>query len=502
MKLSENNIRLIFGLKLKQLRLDKNLSLAELAKRTSLSSSYLNEIENGKKYPKSEKIAVLADALDVSYDKLVSLKLTKNLAPVSELLESNILEQLPLDHYGIDINKLLHQISLAPLQLSALVSTLIELAKGLEMSQNNFSKTAIRTYKELNDNYFPELEDAVNKFRKKIQFEYQVPLKFNVLRKIIEEEFHYEVKEREISGSEESSIIRGINIQNGKRKKILLNKKLTDSQKAFILGKEIAYNYLNITERAHIYSNLRLDSFDELLNNLRASYFATAFIINKEYLLADIKKLFINNYFDDKFLLSLLRKYNVSAEMLMQRITNLLSRYFNINTFFFHRFNSEKGSDTYTLSKEIRLNTKENPGGYNTSEHYCRRWQSVNVIRKLENYQRKSKKTGQVFAGIQKSVFINSANEYLTISIAKDSTLLKNTSYSVTLGFLMNKELIQRISFAENPDIPVITVNDTCERCQIMDCKERIAEPYVYENKVRLGKLQDTLSKIIEEEST
>ena len=133
MKLSENNIRLIFGLKLKQLRLDKNLSLAELAKRTSLSSSYLNEIENGKKYPKSEKIAVLADALDVSYDKLVSLKLTKNLSPVSELLESNILEQLPLDHYGIDINKLLHQISLAPLQLSALVSTLIELAKGLEM---------------------------------------------------------------------------------------------------------------------------------------------------------------------------------------------------------------------------------------------------------------------------------------------------------------------------------------------------------------------------------
>jgi hypothetical protein len=120
----------------------------------------------------------------------------------------------------------------------------------------------------------------------------------------------------------------------------------------------------------------------------------------------------------------------------------------------------------------------------------------------LENYQRKSKKTGQVYAGIQKSVFINSGNEYLTISIAKDSTLLKNTSYSVTLGFLMNKELIQRISFAENPDIPVITVNDTCERCQIMDCKERIAEPYVYENKVRLGKLQDTLSKIIEEEST
>ncbi len=301
--------------------------------------------------------------------------------------------------------------------------------------------------------------------------------------------------------SEEFRTIRGINIQNGKKKKILLNKRLTDSQKAFIIGKEIAYNYLNITERSHIYSNLSLDSFDQLLNNLRASYFATALMISKEDLLSDLRLFFGKKYFDDNFILSLLQKYNASPEMLMQRITNVLSRYFNINTFFFHRFNSGKGSDIFSLSKEIRLNTKENPGGYNTSEHYCRRWQSVNVIRKLEKKQNKSKKSDQTLAGTQKSVFINSGNEYLTISIAKDSTLMRNTNYSVTLGFLMNEELRQRISFADDPSIPVITVNDTCERCQIMDCKERIAEPTVYENNVRLMKLQDTLNKIIREES-
>ncbi|MGA7838087.1 MAG: helix-turn-helix transcriptional regulator, partial [Ignavibacteriaceae bacterium] len=72
MKLSENNIKLIFGLKLKQLRQDKGFSLSELAKKSSLSTSYLNEIENGKKHPKSDKIAALATALDVPYDKLVS----------------------------------------------------------------------------------------------------------------------------------------------------------------------------------------------------------------------------------------------------------------------------------------------------------------------------------------------------------------------------------------------------------------------------------------------
>ena len=501
MKLSDNNIRLIFGLKLKQLRLDRNLSLAELARRTSLSSSYLNEIENGKKYPKSDKIVALADTLGVSYDKLVSLKLTKNLTPVSELLESNILEQLPLDHYGIDIHKLLHQISLAPLQLSALVSTLIELAKGLEMTQNNFSKTAIRTYKELNENYFPEIEDSVHNFSNKVDFIYKPPVEYNSILNIFVKELNYEVKEDVIPDSPEFRTIRGINIQNGRKKKLLLNKRLTDSQKAFIIGKEIAYNYLNISERSHIYSNLRLDSFDQLLNNLKASYFATALMINREYLLDDIRIFFGNRSFDDIFLRSLLQKYNASPEMLMQRLTNLLSRYFGINIFFFHRFNSETGSDTFNLLKEIRLNTKENPGGYETSEHYCRRWQSINIIKELEKIQYSEKKSNLIPVGIQRSVFKNSGNEYLTLSIAKESTLLKDTNYSVTLGFLMNDNLRQKVLFANDPSIPVKTINDTCERCHITDCKERIADPVVYENKVRLQKLQDTINKIIKEES-
>jgi transcriptional regulator with XRE-family HTH domain len=44
-----------FGLKLKQARTNKDLSIY-LAKITELSKSYLNEIEKGKKYPKTDKI--------------------------------------------------------------------------------------------------------------------------------------------------------------------------------------------------------------------------------------------------------------------------------------------------------------------------------------------------------------------------------------------------------------------------------------------------------------
>jgi DNA-binding XRE family transcriptional regulator len=48
---TEENIRIIFGLKLKKLRTDRRLSLQELSDKSGVSVSYMNEIENGKKYP-------------------------------------------------------------------------------------------------------------------------------------------------------------------------------------------------------------------------------------------------------------------------------------------------------------------------------------------------------------------------------------------------------------------------------------------------------------------
>ena len=74
MMIEDEYIRLIFGLKLKQIRTEKNLSLFGLAKLSGLSKSYLNEIEKGKKYPKRDKIILLAEALEVIYNKKVKFE--------------------------------------------------------------------------------------------------------------------------------------------------------------------------------------------------------------------------------------------------------------------------------------------------------------------------------------------------------------------------------------------------------------------------------------------
>ncbi len=77
------NDRIIFGLKIKQLRQAVGLSFAELAEQTGMSVSYLNEIEKGKKYPKEDKIQALAKVLQTNEKELISKELDRSLEPVT-----------------------------------------------------------------------------------------------------------------------------------------------------------------------------------------------------------------------------------------------------------------------------------------------------------------------------------------------------------------------------------------------------------------------------------
>ena len=164
--IEEEYIRLIFGLKLKQIRTEKNLSLFGLAKMTGLSKSYLNEIEKGKKYPKRDKIVLLSEALETTYDQLVSLKLDKNLAPIGEILQSRILKEIPLDVFGIKESDLIDIIAEAPVKVNAFISTLFEIAKHYNLTRESFFLAALRSYQEANNNYFEEIELQVEKFAK------------------------------------------------------------------------------------------------------------------------------------------------------------------------------------------------------------------------------------------------------------------------------------------------------------------------------------------------
>ena len=101
-------VNIILGMKVRQARLEANLSLSEFASRCELSPSYITEIEKGRKYPKTDKILKMAEVLNKSYDDLVSIKLAPSLSYLETMLSSPLLQQFPFEVFGLELGDLVN----------------------------------------------------------------------------------------------------------------------------------------------------------------------------------------------------------------------------------------------------------------------------------------------------------------------------------------------------------------------------------------------------------
>jgi transcriptional regulator with XRE-family HTH domain len=490
MEVTEENIRLIFGLKVRQLRQEKGLSFAALSKDTGLSASYLNEIEKGKKYPKTEKIAKLAESLGVSYDWLISLQLSKNLAPVSQLLKSNLLSDLPLEMFGLEPAVLLEMLSNAPAKLGAFLSTIIEISRNYGMQVENLYYNMLRSYQEMYDNYFEELEQSVKAFKKKYVQPDEEGLSYETLASILINDFNYSIDKESLGSQVELAKLRTI-FMVGDKKRLLLNPLLNEAQQRFAVGQELAYAYLKLKPRPKTTTWIEVSSFEELLNNFKASYFSCALLLDEDLVKQDLEKWLKQDAFDADLLMSYLDKYQCSPEVLLHRMTNLLPRHFGIRELFFLRFT--KNDDKFKLTKEMHLSGLHNPHGTALDEHYCRRWISIELLQKMNVVSDK-----KVICKSQRSKYADSDNEYLIITLAKVSENPSVPNSSVSIGMLINKNLKQKLKFWNDPNIPIRVVNETCETCSLRNCEERAAPPERYETKQKNIAMKAALKALTE----
>ncbi|MFD2247332.1 helix-turn-helix domain-containing protein [Pontibacter ruber] len=489
MRLEEDVIRIILGLKIKQLRLEKDISLTDLATATDISVSYLNEIEKGKKHPKPSKIAVIADALGVTYDYLVSLQLSKRLQPVGELLRSNILKELPLEHFGLDISRLLDLFATAPAKLSAFINTLLEISRAFDLRVEQFYFSALRSYQELHDNYFEELEVEVERFMEQFQLNPEQTPTYEQLAQVLQTSFNIKIETETIQHVHELAPLRTV-LVTGATPRLLLNPTLTEQQRTFALARELGFQFLQLHDRPYTSTWVRVGSFEEVLNNFKASYFAGALLLNRDRLVQDIQLFFNEPTWNPQRLLQIMENYNTSPETLLHRMTSLLPRFFNIRQLFFLRFHHDPAFDAYSLTKELHLSGLHNPHASFLNEHYCRRWISLTLFEEVEK-QKTSGNMDQPIIGIQRSSYINSTNEYLVLALAKPAEQLNGT---VSIGLLLNENLQRKIKFLNDPAILRRLVNETCERCPAVDCLERAAPPVVLEKQ----QWQENVMKIIE----
>ena len=491
----EENIRLIFGLKLKLLRQEKNLSLAQLSQKTDISISYLNEIEKGKKYPKADKIFALSEALDVSYDWLVSLKLSKKLGPLSEILKSNILSELPLDVFGIQPGNLLELISNAPSKLNAFISTLIEISRNYNLTVENFYFSVLRTYQEMHENYFPEIERAVEQFRE--SYLNDSPDLLKSLKEYLTQKCNIEIDEKTLLKYPELSNFRSVlRIEKKKKGNLMIDGRLTDQQKTFVLCREVAYHFMNMEERSYTYTWQSVNSFDEMLNNFKATYFAGALLLPEQKLVKDFEVFFKNKKWDAAAFMDIMYRNDSSPETFLHRLTSILPRYFDLSRIFFIKFRHMPAQNNFSLTKELHLSGLHHPHGTITNEHYCRRWISVNINEVLAK-QLAQNTYEKPLCNAQISNYEGTLNKYFCITIARPQYPNPDFNCSLTLGFQIDKNFRDRVNFWNDGNVPDVAVGQTCERCSIKNCEVRASEPVVLKKKQKDNLIKNKLNELL-----
>ncbi|MBS1256315.1 MAG: HTH-type transcriptional regulator RamB [Deltaproteobacteria bacterium] len=491
------NLRYIFGMKLRNYRKEKGLGLKELAAVSGLSASYINEIEKGKKYPKAEKIMLLAEGLGVEYNDLVSISLTGRLSEVSELLfSSSVLGSFPFQLFGITFENVMELFTASPKKAVAFITTIMEISRSYDMHVEQFFLASLRAYQEMHNNYFEDVEEIADQFVSRQQWKHYPPPGVEELTATLLESHGVEARAADLSKYEELKKQRFIFLP-GNPSQLLLNDQLAPSQHVYSMALQIGYLELKLGNHVRTSPWKKFDSFDQVMGNFRASYFAGALMINRFRAEEEVKEIFQSETWNSDAILKFLKRHEVTPETFLHRLSQILPGLFKITELHYLRFERSAGDNEILLTKELNMPRTLVPSGVRLKEHHCRRWLPVSLIEDLESGQ-KNGKTENILIGVQRAQFMGSGKEVLFISIAHSLRLRTNINRCVSLGLSIDKSLKEKVKFLDDPQIPVKQVNQTCERCQLdkSQCSERAAPPNIYKSEEKEDGLNQALEQL------
>lgn len=491
-------INIIFGMKVRQARTDAGLTLSEFATACDLSPSYVTEIEKGRKYPRSDKIVKMASVLGKDYDDLVSIKLPPSLTYLESALSSSAVQRFPFEEFGFEAGDLVHLLTREPDRASALLHAVLEVARRYNLQEEEFLRAALRSYQEIHENYFPEIEEAaanfVTEFGQKYPLVEGKSVRLATLDAILRDTYGYEIDDQTLTVTAELAHYRSI-FMPGKKPRLYINSALYSRQVKFILARELGYSYLGFKERSHTSTPDKINTFQQLLNDFKAAYFAGALLMPQAAFREDLQNFFAEEIWNPKLLVSMLIQYNVTPEMLLYRFSELIPQFFGLKIHFL-RFHHAANSNNYQLVKQLNMNQLLVPSGIGLNEHYCLRWLSIRLLREVKAIE-KPQKAEDMPVGAQISEFLESQDQFLSIGFARELVLTPNVYSSVVVGFRTDAASNKTIRFLADPDIPLTIINETCERCPLTpsQCSLRGADPVIIQQreKERARKLAITM---------
>jgi len=172
-------IGLQIGHKIKSKRRKLGIAQAELAKKISISPSYLNLIESGKRKISVDLLLKVANELNIEISDISKKTDTNLFQNLMDLLGDDLFEDLDITNF--DIKEL---VNTNPLIAKALVKlgdnykkknqdivSKVENISGkfIDSRKNSFPGEVVSDFLQENENYFPKLEEFANNFFKKIQ---------------------------------------------------------------------------------------------------------------------------------------------------------------------------------------------------------------------------------------------------------------------------------------------------------------------------------------------
>jgi len=172
-------IDLQIGHKIRTKRRKLGITQADLSKKLSISPSYLNLIESGKRKVNVDLLLKLASEINIEISD-ISKKIDTNLYQnLMDLLGDNLFEDLDITNF--DIKEL---VNANPLIAKALVKlgdnykkknqdivSKVENISGkfIDSRKNSFPGEVVSDFLQENENYFPKLEEFANKIFSEIQ---------------------------------------------------------------------------------------------------------------------------------------------------------------------------------------------------------------------------------------------------------------------------------------------------------------------------------------------
>ena len=464
-------LKFILGLKIRQLRDKRDLSLKELSEVSGLSISYLNEIEKGKKYPTIEKLAALAQGLQIDLGELVSFKTGRNLHPLLKFLESDMVEKVPLELFGLSESDVMDLMGHDPEKFASFVLTILQVSRSFDIKMDDIYTAALKSYIEAHDNYFPEIEKLAKKMKTEWGFQSD-EIKLSEIKKIITEKYKYEIDEKVIGNNISLSQTRFL-AKRSTTSKLFLNSRSKDSEKVFCIAKELGHIVLG----AKKFSGEK--NLGEKLDDFKTSYFAGALLLEEKMFSKDLKQIFSHQKFEPDFFTKLISKYNVSTEVLFHRLTQVLSSNFKVNELFFLGISTKiEGAEKFEIYNELHLGQLHSPHAIRMHENYCRRWVAIKSLKYLkDNMSLDNYLLGQISEGLN-------GQKYFSLSLARKSSLDNHVLNSLTIGFLVNDELKNAIKFLDDKNLKQIPIGQTCERCPRAECGDRVASAIIYQQEL------------------